>query len=159
VLKASEQTKGDVWDRMHALMATVKTKKALAWARLQLAEMAIYAKNIVQADAALTALWNTYKDIPPTWGQFHLAAAAFGKYMELADRATTLPAEISPNWRKERTKQCLELLYEAIKRNENIVIKLDDFKLLRENQEFIDILNYIEQKRKKPDNPIRKDEG
>jgi tetratricopeptide (TPR) repeat protein len=143
----------EVRERMAVLFPNEKTRGELASTRLHLAEMYVAARNTMEADKALTALWKNRKEIPRTWGQWHSAALVVCQLMELADGDPNLSAEARLQLRKTRTEQCLLMLRDAIDQNETIVIGPDDFKSLRNNVDFKELLTEIERKSKKAGEP------
>ncbi len=130
-----------------------KNKEGLASTRLALAANQMRARNLAEAEKTLADLQKNRKDVPTDWGKWHEVAIVACACMELADRDQSLSAEARNRLRESRTEQCLLLLREAIDHNENIVLGDDDFKTLRDNPDFKEMLAEIERKRKKAGEP------
>ncbi len=115
----------------------------LASTRLALARLQVKTNEPVAAAQTLTALAENRKDVPAGWGQFYSAAVLLARCAELADRDTNIPSPDREELRQRCTKFALLLLRQAVDRHEVFVVGPDDFKTLRDDANFKQLLAEI----------------
>jgi tetratricopeptide (TPR) repeat protein len=125
----------------------VETRVELAATRLSLANLLLEAKRPVAASKPLLDLSKSRKELPREWGKLHVAAIQLARCLELAGSDTSAsPLELEL-LEKNGVGECLRLLRDAVDRGEEIVISANDFRTLRNDQRFQELLAEIEKKR------------